>query len=149
MKDTLTTEQIEQGYTMRADYIGEDEWSRPLYQHPSGRKYALIQGSLSNKPILYALSRDGEPDYPITIAGERVTREKIAGKYPTAKKCFNCSAVLSPTEAADAEAQIFKHNPKEQEIKYFYMCIFCQREADQARQAYAEATEPTHEQPAI
>ncbi len=79
MYDTLTAKQIELGFLIRADYIGLDDCDREIYEHPSGRRYAMIDGSLYNKPILYTISKQGEPDYPIKIDGRYVTFLEIAG----------------------------------------------------------------------
>ena len=66
--------------TFKADYIGEDDFSRDIYKHTNGTKYVMIDSSATRKESLHTLTSHGEPDYPIRMHGVYVTLDMIEGK---------------------------------------------------------------------
>lgn len=62
---------------MKAKLIGQDDWGRDIYKSDKGALFVMVQGSLYNKPTLYTLGGDGEPEYPIKINGVPVTADMI------------------------------------------------------------------------
>ena len=60
--------QQNKGEKMKLKYIGEDSWSRPVYQDQHGHLWKDIHCGNSDTPSLYAAVNDeydGEPDQPM------------------------------------------------------------------------------------
>jgi len=114
---------------MKANYYRQDDWEREIYRTPSGEDYAMIQGSIHTKPILYAIERSGEPSYPIKIKGEYITADKIEGIKP--EICINCKHHLGAREASKRRTAYRKHAGQEVPTGgNNFLCDYCEREAN-------------------
>ena len=63
-----TSEYITRLFAERLEYRGEDYWGRDLYLDVKNKThFAMVDG------VLHFITRDGEPDCPVSIAGNRIT----------------------------------------------------------------------------
>jgi len=112
---------------MKANYTRQDDREREIYTTSSGEEFAMINGSLYNQPILYALERGGEPSHPIKIKGEYITADKIEGIKP--EICINCTHHLGIREASRKRAEYRKRTGQEVPAGGSnFLCLFCEIE---------------------